>query len=55
MIFCPVQKRQMDDNKRKLEGNIFCKRLRENPLSTQTTPPTFLGVVHVAYIVHQKE
>lgn len=46
--FCPVQKRQMDGNTRKLEENFFCKHLRENPLSLQTNPSTFLGVVYVA-------
>lgn len=44
--FCPVQKRQMDGNTRKLEENFFCKHLRENPLSLQTNPSTFLGVVY---------
>ena len=44
--FCPVQKRQMDGNTRKLEENLYCKHLRENPLSLQTNPSTFLGVVY---------
>ena len=44
--FCPVQKRQMDGNTRKLEENLYCKHLRETPLSLQTNPSTFLGVVY---------
>lgn len=38
----------MDGNTRKLEENFYWKHLRENPLSLQTNPSTFLGVVYVA-------